>query len=148
MMRPSIPLVLAAAIRRCDDLIGAETDPIKAIELNRFRLIFRVLNRDWGDVVVRRLEEIAALQGILRSGAEISPPTLRGALEEALEKASVADLTAATLETAIDQLLRALIQLHGWLETESSEAAQAQLREIWSILESRTLAVAVDDSLF
>ncbi|MBI3376631.1 MAG: hypothetical protein HY017_33360 [Betaproteobacteria bacterium] len=138
-----------AALRKLDDLMKAETDPVKAFDLSRLRLVLSIVHRDWDSSAAARAGEITALLSLLRNGAEISPPPLRRMLEDAVEKASRdADLRISTLEATIDHLLMALIELQIWLEVTPSEAARTLLDEVWSQLERRARQGAVMDSIW
>lgn len=148
-MRPAVPLVTAAAMRRCDDLLNSETDSVRAMDLARFRLIFSVVGKEWDSAVADRLEDISMMTALLRKGLEIAVGAVRQVLSAALESAAPGtDMRISTLDERIDRLSAAACELQQWLESTDTQQASALLKEVWSYLEHCTRRHAVMDSIW
>jgi hypothetical protein len=149
-MRPAAPAVFASALRDLAKLAENETDPAKQRFFINLKVILSVMKHDWDDSVVSRIGEMDALSGLLQRGAKIVAEPLSHLLRETASKAirDRGDLRISTLDAAIDGLLRALIELHTSLESDSRPEAEVLLEDVWSFLEERTKRQVVDISWF
>jgi hypothetical protein len=149
-MRPAVPAVLAAALRDLGKIGKNETDPAKQRFFINLKVILTVMKHDWDDCVVTRIGEVDALSGLLQRGEKIVAEPLSRLLRETASKAigDRDDLRISTLDATIDALLRAIIDLHASLESNSEAEAEALLRDIRSFLAERTRRQVVDISWF
>jgi len=95
-----------------------------------------LVHRDWDEAASLRVAEIESLIILLRRGAELVPPALRATLRETSDQADNGkrDLRVSALESTLDRLRHALIELQIWLETSADPLAVALLGETWTFL--------------
>ncbi|MCL5058593.1 MAG: hypothetical protein M1130_11530 [Actinobacteria bacterium] len=144
-MRPAIPVAIDAALRDFKNLIKIETDANKRLNMIALITFLNVLKRDWDTIASSRVEEIEVMSSLLKRGAELAPEQLRQSLTEAVSQAEQnrGDLRMSTLDTTIDRLKIALIDLQIWLESNSTEEGQALHAELYSFLKSKASRLAV-----
>lgn len=144
-MRPAIPVAIDAALRDFKNLMKNETDANKRLNMIALITFLNVLKRDWDTIASSRVEEIEVMSGILKRGAELAPERLRQSLTEAVSQAEQnrGDLRMSTLDTTIDRLNVALIDLQIWLESNATGEKQALNAEIYSFLKSKASRLAV-----
>lgn len=95
-----------------------------------------LVHRDWDEAASLRVSEIETLIALLRRGAELAPLGLQATLLETSEQAhnSMRDLRVSALESTLDSLRNALIELQVWLEASADPQAVALLKETWAFL--------------
>ncbi|MCC7267012.1 MAG: hypothetical protein IT546_06690 [Caulobacteraceae bacterium] len=87
--------------------------------------------------VARRVEENAAIRGLLARGADLVEARLSARLQ-ALAEGADASLLVSALEAVNAELRAALIDLHAAVEALDGEAARALEADIWAELRAST----------
>jgi hypothetical protein len=136
-MKPDTPIVLAAALRELEEIAKNEANPIKNRFFSNLIFILNIIRRDWDNVVASRVEDITVLCDLLSRGSKITPESISQSIMDAVNQPNNAgmNLRVSALETKLDRLRKALIELHAWLESASSPEARGLLRDVWSFLE-------------
>lgn len=135
-MRPAVPHVLESVILGLEKQIAALPPGPEQAAPWVLKTLISLVHRDWDDAVSLRASEIETLISLLRRSAALAPLGLQTSLLFAVEKAEEGkrDLRVSALESTLDGLRHALIELQAWLETSSDPQAAALLQESWAFL--------------
>lgn len=139
-MRPAVPVVLESVVQGMEKQIVALPAGPERARLWMLKTLIGLVHRDWDDAASLRVAEIDALIALLHRGAGLVPPALRTTLLKAAEQAEDdrRDLRVSALESTLDGLRCALIELQVWLETSSDPQAAALLSRPCETLETRS----------
>jgi hypothetical protein len=138
-MKPSSSVVIPSVLGHYTAYMQGETDPRKIEPLYLMSIVFQILGRDWDNAAANRVEEIKAVSTLLERGAAIAPAALSQSVRETVEKAPdpVLDLRISALNKMLDGLLERLIELHAWVEAQSTSEGKELCKAIWAFLEYR-----------
>jgi hypothetical protein len=149
-MKPSVPIALDAALQEVKDMLKAETDSRKRINLISLITVLTVIRRDWDTAAASRVDDIECLTNIMKRGVKLVPDPLRQKLSEVISQAEQnrADLRISALDATIESLEAVLIELQIWLESNASEEGLALIEDIYSFLRRRASRLAVLKTLW
>ena len=86
----------------------------------------------------RLVEENRAIRGVFGDAGRLSPPAALAERLNALSAGEDLDLHVSALQAANDDLRRTLIELHAFVEGETSTAAREVEAAIWAELSAST----------
>lgn len=130
---PPVPMVFNAVSRTLEDISKNSHDLAGPLRAVTFLSMYMAQNFD--TCVSDRLQEIAALRGLLARGAAIAPLPLRNALEEIRKiPDDQSDFRVSALEERLEKLRAALIELQAWLEEPTQSQYSNLLDDIWAFL--------------
>ncbi|OUM92061.1 DUF7064 domain-containing protein [Parageobacillus thermoglucosidasius] len=105
-MKPSVPIALDTALQEVKDMLKAETDSRKRINLISLITVLTVIRRDWDTAAASRVDDIECLTDIMKRGVKLVPDPLRQKLSEVIIQAEQnrVDLRISALDATIESL--------------------------------------------
>ena len=123
---------MEAALRTLAEMAETEPDVQEQSRLRSVMTMLALLRAEWDGAVERRLEVAEGYRDVLRRGLALlgddRGPALRAA-EPALDRP--APLRLSTLDTHLDELRGAVIELQTWLESAPGSGHRELAADVW-----------------
>jgi hypothetical protein len=132
-MRPSPPLVLEGALKTLEEVALEQTDEQVLARLYGVTALLSILQLEWDTSASKPMDGIARYGDIVRRGSLLADGDRGERLRRTLDAVNggAPDYRISALESKLDQLREAVIDLQAWLEGEEAPAARALLADIW-----------------
>jgi hypothetical protein len=124
---------MRAALNSLEEIAAGQTDPQESFRIRGVMSLLATLQREWDTCASSRVAAIARYARVVRDGAQLmegeGAEELRRVLLMVDEAAS--DLRISSLETTLDQLRVAVIDLQAWAEDTEGPGMQELRAAIW-----------------
>ncbi len=132
-MRPEPQFVMAAALKTLDEIAAESTDAQEISRLRGVSSLLSILQREWDTCASTRLAGISRYTDIVRRGSELTTGARHDRLRQVLVEGSrtAGDYRISSLETTLDHLRSAVLDLQSWIEDSEGAEERALLTSIW-----------------
>jgi hypothetical protein len=132
-MRPEPPFVMGAALKTLEEIAEGSTDAQEISRLRGVSSLLSILQREWDTCASTRLAGISRYTDIVRRGSELMTGAHRAHLEQVLAEAARTgdDYRISSLESTLDGLRAAVVDLQSWIENVEGEQERSLLASIW-----------------
>ena len=124
---------MQAALTALEEVSAGLTDAQAMSRLRGVMSLLTVLHDEWDTCASSRATGISRYTDVVRAGERLMTGERQERLRQVLAatEATASDLRISALETRLDRLRAAVIDLHAWLEDSEDPEARHLLASLW-----------------